>query len=249
MMTDPLNPLDVGFLSPGYLSPSRRVYAIGDVHGCASRLNDLHDAILADLAVDPVAKPLLIHLGDYVDRGANSAGTVRRLAGGPVIPGVPMVCLRGNHEQMMLDALTGARAHTRLWLANGGEQTLQSWGVSPSADVSRWREAVEREMPFLWSLPSFYRVDNYVFVHAGVRPGVDLARQSDQDLLWIREGFLDWGGVLFPEALDTAVVHGHTPTRAPEIAGLRIGIDTGAVMGGDLTCAVLQNRTVRFITA
>ncbi len=235
--------------APGWLSPGTRVYAIGDVHGCADRLAALHGQVAADLRREPVAAPLLLHLGDYVDRGAASATAVRRLAAGPVLPGVPMVCLRGNHEQMMLDALRGDRSSVAHWLGNGGGETLRSWGVRAHQPVAAWREAMAPELPFLRDLPLFHELDGYVFVHAGLRPGLGLAMQSDEDMLWIREAFLDWTGAILPGAPDTAVVHGHTPRPAPDIVGQRIGLDTGAVTGGALTCAVLEGRTVRFLTA
>ncbi len=108
--------------------------------------------------------------------------------------------------------------------------------------------ALAGELAFLEALPLLHQVDGYVFVHAGLRPGVRLDRQSAHDMLWIREGFLDWRGPILPEAPGTAVVHGHTPARRPEVAGMRVGIDTGAVAGGVLTCAVLEARTVRFLS-
>ena len=235
--------------APGWLSPGRRVYAIGDVHGCADRLALLHGHIAVDLRRDPVPMPLLLHLGDYVDRGEASATVVRRLAAGPVLPGVPMVCLRGNHEQMMLGALEGSASSIEHWLGNGGGETLRSWNTRPTRPVAAWRAAVAPELPFLRGLPLFHAVDGYVFVHAGLRPGVRMAAQSDEDMLWIREEFLDEAGPILPEAPQTAVVHGHTPRPTPEIVDSRIGLDTGAVTGGALTCAVLEGRSVRFLTA
>ena len=235
--------------APGWLSPGTRVYAVGDVHGCADRLAALHGQIAADMARDPVADPLLLHLGDYVDRGDASATVVRRLAAGPVLPGMPMVCLRGNHEQMMLDALAGDRSDVDLWLDNGAEATLRSWGLRGIRSPASWRAAMAPELPFLQGLELCHRVDGYVFVHAGLRPGVTMERQSAEDMLWIREEFLTWPGRILPEAPGTAVVHGHTPRPHPDVVGQRIGVDTGAVGGGALTCAVLEGRTVRFLSA
>ena len=236
--------------APGWIAPGRRVYAIGDVHGCADRLAALHGAIAADLAADPIGQPLLIHVGDYIDRGPNSSAVVGMLASGPVLPGVGMVNLRGNHEQMMLDALTGDPGKVGHWLVNNADTTLRSWGVSASRPVREWREALSpQDWLFLRSLELYHEVDGYVFVHAGLRPGISLARQSEEDMLWIRDGFLDWNGPLLPERPEMAVVHGHTPEARPTVAGHRIGIDTGAVKGGRLTCAVLEGRTVRFLDA
>jgi serine/threonine protein phosphatase 1 len=244
MVADPLN-----LPAPGWLSPGKRVYAIGDVHGCDSQLAALHRLIGNDLARRPIAHPLLVHLGDYVDRGLDSAGAVRRLAAGSVLPGCPMVCLRGNHEQMLLGAMTGDPARVEDWLMNGAAATLRSWGVTPQHTPREWMLAMTRELPFLIGLSRYHQVDGYVFVHAGLRPGVALAKQVDQDLLWIREDFLDWTGPILPEAPGTAVVHGHTPTRLPQVTGRRVGVDTGAVAGRALTCAVLEGRGVSFLAA
>jgi serine/threonine protein phosphatase 1 len=235
--------------APGWLSPGCRVYAIGDVHGCADRLWDLHRQIAADLKASPAERPLLLHLGDYVDRGPDSAGVVRRLAAGPVLPGVPMVCLRGNHEQMLLDALAFGDDVGAHWLRNGGDKALGSWGTSGFQTPAEWRTALAAELPFINALALYYQVDGYVFVHAGLRPGVTLAKQSDEDLLWIREEFLGHTGPFLPEAPATAVVHGHTPRKQPDLLGLRVGLDTGAVAGGVLTCGVFEDRTLRFLTA
>ena len=235
--------------APGWVAPGGRVYAIGDVHGCAGRLAELHRVIAADIRSDPVRQPLLVHVGDYVDRGPDSAEVVRMLRQGPVLPGVPTVNLRGNHEQMMLDALTGDPAKIGHWLDNNGETTLRSWGVLARHPVTEWRAAIpEEDWAFLDGLPLRHQADGYLFVHAGVRPGVRLDRQTEEDLLWIREGFLDWHGPYLPEQTALAIVHGHTPEARPTVAAHRIGIDTGAVKGGALTSAVLEGRTVRFLS-
>ncbi len=234
--------------APGWLSPGVRVYAIGDVHGCDDRLAALHRKVASDLARSPAERPLLVHLGDYIDRGPDSACVVRRLAAGPVA-GIPTLCLRGNHEQMLLDALAHGGDCRDIWLRNGGGETLRSWGASPAQPIAAWNAAMARDMPFLRALPLFHRLDGYVFVHAGLRPGLSMALQMEADMLWIREGFLDWDGPLLPEALVAAAVHGHTPARRPDVRRNRINVDTGAVAGGALTCAVLEGDTVRFLAA
>ena len=234
--------------APGWVAPGGRVYVIGDVHGCVERLIALHQLIAADLARDPVERPTLIHLGDYIDRGRQSAAVIRWLVSGTPLSGIDTVNLRGNHEQMLLDALTGAPEMVDQWLANGAAPTLQSWGTDTDYSVVQWRHAIGGPtMAFLQALPLHHRLDGYVFVHAGVRPGIPLPLQADDDLLWIRQGFLDWAGPLLPDDPTTAVVHGHTPVDRPTIASHRLGIDTGAVMGGRLTCAILEQRTVRFM--
>ncbi len=236
--------------APGWLNPGRRVYAIGDVHGCDDRLAALHRAIERDAAAAPVQHGAVVHLGDYIDRGPASAGVVRRLMALPALAGMPVVNLRGNHEQMMLDGLRTGGQEALLWLSNGGEATLQSWGVSPEAPVAVWRTAIAAEEgAFLQALAFYHQVDGYVFVHAGLRPGRALRQQTPEDMLWIRGGFLDYAGTILPEAPKSGVVHGHTPAAKPDRLGQRLGIDTGAVMGGKLTCAVLQERGVRFLTA
>ncbi len=234
--------------SPGVLSPGARVYAIGDVHGCAGRLDALHRLVAQDLAERPVARPLLVHLGDYVDRGPDSAGVVARLAAGSRLPDVPTVNLRGNHEQMMLDALAGDPEAVRHWRNNHGDGTLRGWGIDPQSDPSGWAAALPaHHLAVLRSLALYHRLDGYVFYHAGLRPGVALAEQDPLDLLWIREAFLTWRGPLLPEAPGLVAVHGHTPESKPVVTGNRIGVDTGAVAGGVLTCAVLEGREVRFL--
>ena len=124
--------------APGTLPAGRRIYAIGDVHGCDSRLAELHEAIADDLAHRPCDAPLLLHLGDYVDRGPDSRGVVARLAGGDPLPGVPTVNLLGNHEQTMIDALSGLGASMTDWMIQGGREALQSWGGDPDAPRPTW---------------------------------------------------------------------------------------------------------------
>ena len=236
--------------APGWLAPGVRVYAVGDVHGCAARLSALHRLIASDLAADSPDKAHLVHIGDYIDRGPDSAHVVTALASGPVLPNVAVVNLRGNHEQMLLDALSGKPGMIDQWIGNGAEATLRSWGTSARRPVREWRDAIGTKcLAFLRRLPLFHAIDGYLFVHAGVQPGLALARQTDEDLLWIRDAFLDWDGPLLPEWPEVAIVHGHTPEPQPTITPRRIGIDTGAVRGGALTCAVLEERTVRFLSA
>lgn len=233
------------------LAPGRRVYAIGDVHGHLTQLRALHEAIARDLRERPVSRPLLVHMGDLIDRGPESAGVIALLEAGPPVPGVPVVNLMGNHEWMFLSAL--ARQDQREadnWLDNGGTETLASWGLRPSVPLARWPAVVPRaHVLFLRGLAARYQRDGYVFAHAGVRPGVPLDQQSWSDLLWIRGPFLDRRGPLLPDAPDLVVVHGHTPEPEPSLRANRIGIDTGAGRGGPLTCAVLEGDDVRFLQA
>jgi serine/threonine protein phosphatase 1 len=237
--------------APSSLPPGERVYAVGDVHGCSGRLADMHRQIAADLAARPVEQATVVHLGDYVDRGEDSRGVVRMLARGLPAPGAGiapprLVNLMGNHEEMMLSALGhGGAATADLWLVNGGEPTLASWGVPPRARPRDWAAHFGTdELLFLSELALYHCAGGYVFVHAGLRPGLPLQRQSRADMLWIREPFLSWTG-----DLPGVVVHGHTPARDVVVRHNRIGVDTGAVMGGMLTCVVLEGETMGLLRA
>ncbi|MGD0108855.1 MAG: metallophosphoesterase [Rhodopila sp.] len=231
--------------APASLPPGRRIYAIGDIHGCARQLADLHDTIARDLATRPIASVLLLHIGDYVDRGADTAGVIARLKNGCPVPGMEMVNLMGNHENTMLDALTGERAAGTDWLFAGGKAALQSYGIDPEGARDQWAAQIpQTHQAFLRNLTLMHREGGYAFIHAGVRPGIALENQARDDLLRSRQPFLyseaDFGAV---------VVHGHTPVKAPVIRHNRIAIDTGAVFGGKLTCAVLEADTLGFLTA
>jgi serine/threonine protein phosphatase 1 len=236
--------------APAALPQGQRVYAIGDIHGCIDQLQALHQAVAQDLAERPTADALLIHVGDYVDRGPDSAAVVALLAGGPPIKGLPTVNLMGNHELMMLEALSSGQAEAaELWLSNGGADSLFSWGVPRQVKQADWAARIPRpHLLFLRDLVLMHRQGPYLFVHAGIRPGVRLSGQLRQDLLWIREPFLSAKGDLGDEP-GMVVVHGHTPVKAPVVRPNRIGIDTGAVMGGVLTCAVLEADRLGFLTA
>jgi serine/threonine protein phosphatase 1 len=236
-------PLTAEMSAPATLPPGLRIYAIGDVHGCADRLATLHRQVLADLRVRPVPDPLLLHLGDHVDRGSDSRAVLEMLGAPP--DGLPMVNLMGNHDRMMLDALApgAAAAAVTLWLANGGAATLDSYGAS-ARDRGSWGRVPAQHLDLLRGCRTSFAAGGYFFAHAGIRPGRSLADQAEEDLLWIREPFLSW-----PRPLPAVVVHGHTPADAPEVRRHRIGLDTGAVFGGPLTCGVLEDRGIRFLVA
>jgi len=231
--------------APACLPPGRRVYAVGDIHGCARQLAALHEAIARDLALRPVTSGLLLHIGDYVDRGADSAGVIALLVDGCPISGLEMINLLGNHESTMLDALAGERAAGTDWLFAGGRAALESYGIDPDGPRDRWPSLIPaRHQAFLRDLSLIHREGGYAFVHAGVRPGVPLHSQARDDLLRSRQPFLyseaDFGAV---------IVHGHTPVKAPVVRRNRIAIDTGAVFGGPLTCLVLEAGSLGFLTA
>jgi serine/threonine protein phosphatase 1 len=230
--------------APATLPPGERVYAVGDIHGCLDRLVALHERIAEDIAARPTERVTLVHLGDYVDRGADSAQVVDWLINQPPVPADAIVNLMGNHEHMMLSAVVGADPEAPgQWLANGGADSLLSWGISRAVPPSEWAGQIPRQhLLFLRDLAIKHRVGPYFFVHAGVRPGVKLDQQSRQDMMWIREPFLssraDHGAV---------VVHGHTPKREPVVQPNRIAIDTGAVLGGALTCVMLEADQLAFL--
>jgi serine/threonine protein phosphatase 1 len=230
--------------SPGWLEPRRRVYAVGDVHGCADQLVALHAAIAEDLARRPVADALLVHLGDYIDWGPDSARVIDILVRQP-LEGVRTINLAGDHEQMLLDALDGDRAAATDWLVAGGADALRSWGLDPETPREQWAALLPAtHVAFLRGLILSHREGEYFFVHAGIRPGVKLADQARDDLQRMRQPFLyterDFGVV---------VVHGHSTTGVATVQANRIGIDTGAGIGGKLTCAVLEEDRVGFLTA
>jgi serine/threonine protein phosphatase 1 len=230
--------------APATLPPGERVYAIGDIHGCLDRLVALHEAIAEDIGARPVEHTTLVHLGDYVDRGTDSAQVIDWLIDRPPVPADAFVNLMGNHEHMMLSAVVGvdkdAPSH---WMANGGADSLLSWGISRLVPPAEWASRIPlQHLIFLRDLAISHRIGPYFFVHAGIQPGVPLEQQSRHDMLWIREPFLssrvDHGAV---------IVHGHTPKREPIVQPNRIAIDTGAVLGGDLTCVVLEGDMLGFL--
>jgi serine/threonine protein phosphatase 1 len=231
--------------APASLPPGRRVYAIGDVHGLSQRLIALHAAIRTDLHRRPIASAVLIHLGDYVDRGPDSAGVVEHLAAGPPIEGLATINLIGNHENTMLEAVGGDAASATDWIFNGGEPALESYGIPSGTPRQEWAGMIPAaHMAFLHSLTVSHREGGYMFVHGGIRPGVDLDEQLRDEVIRMRHPFLnseaDHGAV---------IVHGHTPIKTPVIKPNRIGIDTGAVFGGPLTCLVLEDDRMGFLYA
>jgi serine/threonine protein phosphatase 1 len=230
--------------APATLPPGERIYAIGDIHGCLDRLVALHEAIAEDIGARPAEHTTLVHLGDYVDRGTDSAQVIDWLINRPPVPADKVVNLMGNHELMMLSAVAGVdREAPGMWLVNGGADSLLSWGIPGSVPQAKWAARIPRQhLIFIRDLEISHRIGPYLFVHAGIRPGVPLDQQSRQDMLWIREPFLssrdDHGAV---------IVHGHTPKREPVVQANRIAIDTGAVLGGDLTCVVLEADMLGFL--
>jgi serine/threonine protein phosphatase 1 len=223
--------------APGRLPRGRRVYAIGDIHGCRDKLLALHAMIAADFIARPARSAVLVHLGDYIDQGPDSAGVLAVLAAGPPIPGISVVNLLGDHERMLIDALSGDRAAATDWLWAGGREALASWSLDADLPREAWQAALPAaQVTWLRNLVLSHREGDYLFVHAGIRPGVRFGEQSRDDLTTMRQPFLsteqDFGCV---------VVHGHSSGSSVSIAANRIGLDTGAGIGGKLTCAVLED--------
>ena len=241
-----------GAAAPARAPEGERIYAVGDVHGRSDLLLELVEMIRDDMAEGHAAAHQVVFLGDYVDRGAGNAEVIDILCSQP-FGKAATVCLIGNHEAVMLQFLEDAEIG-RDWLRFGGDATLASYGVrvrreDPSIDdLLEAQAALRRNMPdqhleFLRNLKLTYRAGDYLFVHAGIRPGVPLAQQDGNDLIWIRNTFLksddDFGCV---------VVHGHTPNLKIESRHNRIGVDTGAYFSGRLTAAVLEGDSRRFLS-
>ena len=237
--------------APPSVPPGTRVYAVGDVHGEIGALVRLVAMVREDAAGAPAERRVLVFLGDYVDRGLGSRQVIDFLLDDPA-PGFETVFLKGNHDAAVLAFLEDAAVGPD-WLGVGGQATLLSYevplppGPRSAAQLEGAREALARALPpehrvFLEALSLFHVEGGYAFVHAGVRPGVALEDQQEQDLLWIRDGFID-------DRSDhgRVVVHGHSVTDRPEILPNRIGIDTGAYATGRLTCLVLEGESRRFL--
>lgn len=231
-----------------------RVYAVGDIHGRLDLLEALHDEIRADAARSGAGRRLIVYLGDYVDRGPASRQVIDTLIAQP-LEGFEAVHLMGNHEFFLQRFLSDPEVGD-VWLMNGGETTLQSYGIEPWDDPPQGDERLDwlsgqlglalpaAHRRFLDGLRLRHEVGDYLFVHAGVRPGVPLDAQEPEDLIWIREPFLR-----SQEEFGKLVVHGHTPDVAPVQRGNRICVDTGACYGGRLTALVLQGDEQRFLQA
>lgn len=224
--------------------PDTVIYAVGDVHGCHAELLEAEQKILADAPQDrPV---VVVMLGDYVDRGPHSAQVLDHLRT-PLRPGIRRICLAGNHDDEMLRFALDPESN-REWLEFGGLATLRSYGYDPGGSMtSDVRQVAETLIPpehvaFLAGLPILLAVPGFIFVHAGILPGVQIPRQADRDMMWIREPFLSLG-----PCLDVVVVHGHTPGQEPSFGPNRIGIDTAAYAGGHLTVAKIEDGEIGFI--
>lgn len=231
--------------------PPGAIYAIGDVHGCLDLLVTAEQKILRDVEAGN-STGLVVLLGDYVDRGPDSAGVLEHLSSPPP-RGLRRVMLCGNHEAAFLDFIENPEDNMH-WLDFGGRQTLLSYGIDADHLLGRGRRgpeelkaAVQAAVPerhrnLLASMPIYIRIGSFVFVHAGLRPGLPLQDQSDLDMMWIREPFLTEG-----PKLPFVVVHGHTPSTKVQVGQGRICIDTGAVSTGRLSVLKILNGRVRLL--
>ena len=233
------------------LPAGMRVYAVGDIHGRADLLSALFRRIDDDLKSQPIPTATQVFLGDYIDRGPDSRSVIDMLIARQDQSEV--VLLKGNHESCALQFLSEP-ALLSGWKKIGGLSTVHSYGIaSRGKDAPHTRHetaiahALQQAMPerhrlFLRNLNLSFSCGDFFFVHAGVRPGVQLQQQSAHDLLWIRDDFL-----LHEEHFGKIVVHGHTPVSDPDIRPNRINIDTGAYATGRLTCLVLESDQMRFL--
>ncbi|MCU0901567.1 MAG: metallophosphoesterase [Cypionkella sp.] len=232
-----------------------QTYAIGDIHGHIGLLRAVHDLIADDMARNGPGQ--VVHVGDLVDRGPDSRAVVQYLAEG-IARGEDWVVLKGNHDRMFTLFLDDPAAQDPglrsiySWLHPklGGAATLQSYGVENAADrpVAKVHADALAAVPadhraFLAARPTWHRATGAIFVHAGVRPGVPITEQAEDDLVWIRTGFLDHDGPF--EAL---IVHGHTAIDIPTHYGNRVNIDSSAAYGGPLSAIVIDDGAVFHLT-
>ena len=227
------------------VAPEREgLYAIGDIHGCLDELLALEERIRRDVARSRVEWPLILYLGDYVDRGPDSRSVIEHISRCDHADGIERIALCGNHDDAFLRFLRNP-AENAAWLDFGGDATLRSYGLGHLAYLRKSRElekvaqSLEEAVPaghvrFLEQLPVFALHRDRLFVHAGIRPGVAVADQVDGDLLWIREPFLTEG-----PCLPITVIHGHTAGVEPVFGNGRICIDTGCYATGRLTALKL----------
>lgn len=231
-------------VAPARVPDGRRVYAVGDIHGRCDLLDRLLAQIRNDGALRGTAATTLVFLGDYVDRGPDSAAVIERLRRFAAEPDTDAHLLAGNHEEVFQLALAGETRATRLFCRIGGRETALSYGLAPdeyeqlshtelSARLQALVPATHRD--FLDALEDVVVIGDYAFVHAGIRPGRPLEAQRREDLRWIREPFLDHRG-----RLEKVVVHGHTISAQVEMLTHRIGIDTGGFQTGRLTALGLE---------
>ncbi|MCX8998430.1 serine/threonine protein phosphatase [Rhizobiaceae bacterium BDR2-2] len=225
------------------------IFAIGDIHGRVDLLRDAERRIFANLEATGASNGLIILLGDYVDRGPNSAAVLDYLVQPPPA-NARRIAICGNHDVAFLNFIEDPDGNTR-WLDMGGRDTLLSYGIDLDHVLKRGtgalKDALKEAVPqthidLLERMPVCVRINDFVFVHAGLRPGIPLDQQSDRDMMWIREPFLTEG-----PGLPLVVVHGHTPVPEPQVGPGRIGIDTAAVSTDRLSVLKLDRGKARML--
>jgi len=231
---------------PAAVPAGMRVYAVGDIHGRADLLAETIGRIEDDLRRRPINYAVEVYLGDYIDRGPDSKGVLDQLAVRLVRQHA--ICLRGNHEAILERFLWDDPETIHHWIQLGALQTLASYGVVPRTRAGttpyELRQSLLDAFPrthelFLQCLRSSFVCGNFLFVHAGIRPGIPMEQQDPEDLRWIRDEFLN-----STQDHGKLVVHGHTPVDHPDIRSNRINIDTGAWRTGTLTCIAIEGATV-----
>jgi serine/threonine protein phosphatase 1 len=224
-----------------------RIYAVGDIHGRTDLLSEITARIDDDIRRRPIAHTVEVYLGDYIDRGPHSRTVIDLLAVRLVANRA--VCLRGNHEAVMEGFLQDPTI-LQYWLPLGGMQTLASYGIElhdeteTAADLHRrFLDAFPRAHElFMQGLRNQFSCGDFLFVHAGIRPEIPIEHQDVNDLIWIRNEFLD-----STQKHERFVVHGHTPVPHPDIRHNRINIDTCAWRTGTLTCIAIEGSTILFL--
>jgi serine/threonine protein phosphatase 1 len=235
--------------APPLLPEGLRIYAVGDVHGRVDLLKQLFSRVDEDLKEHPIGETLHIFLGDYIDRGQNSAAVLDLLIERARTHRTSF--LKGNHELFLFEFLEnpGVLKH---WEQYGALPTLASYGLTPTVNADPKEQAelsasLRNVIPkshsqFFAGLKLCFTCGDFFFVHAGVRPGTPLWRQREEDLLWIRDDFL-----LHEKPFEKIIVHGHTPVWEPDVRTNRINIDTGAYASGRLTCLRLERDKIEFV--
>ena len=233
------------------------LFAIGDIHGCKKELDVIHDKI-KKYCSKKNKKPIITYLGDYIDRGPKSKDVIQTIIEF-TLPNVEKICLLGNHEQMLLDVLNYKENSLYQWIANSGVETLESYGGSLSEFVdfnmelsfekkiySKIHEFIPNEhKKFYDSLKLFYVWKNYIFVHAGINPLLDIKKQEKETLIWTRDKKFFDASMKYPKR----IVHGHTPVSDVEFNPYRINIDTGCFNTGKLTCLVIDEDKIDILNS
>ena len=237
-------------LSPHKMNDNCRVYAIGDIHGYIEPLKQMHDLIMADIERHPCDDVTILHLGDYINRGPDSAGTLEFLSTLSHESGLQYAHVMGNHENGIIEFVDDPDGKNREWPYWPDEAFLKSYGINPeNRNAQDLAALINETVPdhhwdFIRTLPYYIINGDFLFIHNGPRPGVKLEAQKKEDLIYNREPFMS-----ATEPHEYYVVHGHTIMRNFEVEILpnRMNLETGIYNGGPLTCGVFEQSDVRFI--